>query len=29
VSGAQISEHAAVRDDLGMFLQLGLIQRPE
>jgi predicted ester cyclase len=29
VSGAQISEHAAVRDDLGMFLQLGRIQRPE
>ena len=29
VSGSQISEHAAVRDDLGMFLQLGLIQRPE
>ena len=28
VSGAQIREHAAVRDDLGMCLQLGLIKRP-
>jgi hypothetical protein len=25
VSGGQITEHAAVRDDLGMLLQLGLI----
>jgi len=24
----QISEHAAVRDDLGMLLQLGLLKRP-
>jgi len=23
-----ISEHAAVRDDLGMVLQLGLVKRP-
>lgn len=28
VSGGQILEHAAVRDDLGMLLQLGLLQRP-
>lgn len=28
VSGGQISEHAAVRDDLGMVLQLGLAKRP-
>jgi predicted ester cyclase len=28
VSGALISEHAAVRDDLGMVLQLGLVKRP-
>ena len=28
ISGGQISEHAAVRDDLGMLLQLGLVQRP-
>lgn len=28
VSGSQISEHAAVRDDLGMLLQLGLVRRP-
>jgi len=28
VSGGQIVEHAAVRDDLGMVLQLGLVQRP-
>ena len=27
VSGTQISEHAAVRDDLGMLLQLGLVKR--
>lgn len=29
VSGSQISEHAAVRDDLGMVIQLGLVRRPE
>lgn len=28
VSGNHISEHAAVRDDLGMVLQLGLAKRP-
>ena len=28
IDGTQISEHAAVRDDLGMLLQLGLLQRP-
>ena len=28
IHGAQISEHAAVRDDLGMLIQLGLVQRP-
>ncbi|OGA20494.1 MAG: hypothetical protein A3I02_13485 [Betaproteobacteria bacterium RIFCSPLOWO2_02_FULL_67_26] len=28
VSGGQISEHAAVRDDLGMMFQLGLVPRP-
>jgi predicted ester cyclase len=28
VRGLQICEHAAVRDDLGMCLQLGLIKRP-
>ncbi len=28
IDGMQISEHAAVRDDLGMLLQLGLLQRP-
>lgn len=28
VRGGQIAEHAAVRDDLGMLLQLGLLQRP-
>jgi predicted ester cyclase len=28
IRGAQICEHAAVRDDLGMLLQLGLLQRP-
>lgn len=28
VSGGQITEHAAVRDDLGMLLQLGLLRRP-
>lgn len=29
IRGGQIAEHAAVRDDLGMLLQLGLLQRPE
>jgi len=28
VRGSQICEHAAVRDDLGMCLQLGVIKRP-
>lgn len=28
VQGTLISEHAAVRDDLGMVIQLGLVQRP-
>jgi predicted ester cyclase len=28
VSDGQIAEHAAVRDDLGMLLQLGVIQLP-
>jgi predicted ester cyclase len=28
IDGAQICEHAAVRDDLGMLIQLGLAQRP-
>ena len=28
IEGAQISEHAAVRDDLGMLIQLGLVRRP-
>jgi predicted ester cyclase len=28
VQGSMIAEHAAVRDDLGMCLQLGLIRRP-
>jgi len=28
VAGGQITEHAAVRDDLGMLLQLGLLKRP-
>jgi len=28
VRGGQIAEHAAVRDDLGMLIQLGLIKRP-
>lgn len=28
VRDGQILEHAAVRDDLGMLLQLGLLQRP-
>jgi hypothetical protein len=26
--GEQIAEHAAVRDDLGMLLQLGVVRRP-
>ena len=29
VKGSLISEHAAVRDDLGMVLQLGLVKRPQ
>jgi predicted ester cyclase len=28
VGGGKISEHAAVRDDLGMLLQLGLLELP-
>jgi predicted ester cyclase len=28
VSGGEISEHAAVRDDMGMVIQLGLVKRP-
>jgi len=28
VGGGQILEHAAVRDDMGMVLQLGLVRRP-
>jgi hypothetical protein len=28
VRDRQIAEHAAVRDDLGMLLQLGLLERP-
>jgi predicted ester cyclase len=28
VRDGQIAEHAAVRDDLGMLLQLGLLERP-
>ena len=28
VQGSQIGEHSAVRDDLGMCIQLGLIRRP-
>jgi len=28
IRDGQIAEHAAVRDDLGMLLQLGLLQRP-
>ena len=28
IQGSLISEHAAVRDDLGMVLQLGLVKRP-
>ena len=29
IQDGQIAEHAAVRDDLGMLLQLGLLKRPE
>lgn len=29
IDGGKISEHAAVRDDLGMLLQLGLLKRPD
>jgi predicted ester cyclase len=29
IRGGQIAEHVAVRDDLGMLIQLGLIGRPE
>lgn len=29
VRGAEIAEHAAVRDDAGMAKQLGLISRPQ
>ena len=28
IRGGRIAEHAAVRDDLGMLLQLGLLERP-
>ena len=28
IRGGQIAEHAAVRDDLGMLIQLGLVTRP-
>ena len=28
VRGGEIAEHAAVRDDLGMLMQLGLVRRP-
>lgn len=28
VKGSLVSEHAAVRDDLGMLIQLGLVRRP-
>lgn len=28
IDAGRVSEHAAVRDDLGMLLQLGLLQRP-
>jgi hypothetical protein len=28
VAGGQITDHAAVRDDLGMLMQLGLLKRP-
>ncbi|HEY7657259.1 MAG TPA: ester cyclase [Burkholderiales bacterium] len=29
IRNGMISEHAAVRDDLGMLLQLGLVKRPD
>lgn len=29
IGGGEILEHAAVRDDLGMLLQLGLVKRPD
>jgi predicted ester cyclase len=29
VQGSLIAEHAAVRDDLGMVIQLGLVKRPK
>jgi predicted ester cyclase len=29
VRDGEITEHAAVRDDMGMMLQLGLVQRPD
>jgi predicted ester cyclase len=29
VRGGKIAEHAAVRDDLGMLMQLGLVKRPD
>jgi predicted ester cyclase len=29
VRGGRIAEHAAVRDDLGMLMQLGLVKRPD
>jgi predicted ester cyclase len=29
VSDGEITEHAAVRDDMGMMLQLGLVRRPD
>lgn len=28
IRGGQIADHAAVRDDLGMLMQLGLVKRP-
>jgi predicted ester cyclase len=28
IANGQITEHAAVRDDMGMVQQLGLVQRP-
>jgi len=28
IRDGMISEHAAVRDDLGMLLQLGVVKRP-
>jgi len=28
IAGEQITEHAAVRDDLGMLMQLGIVRRP-